>query len=254
MRVAIDARKLHDFGIGTYIRNLLRHVARIDHDTEYVLLCREPDLGVAAELGRNFRTVLEPSPNYSVREQVHVPWVLRRERPVALDAVAQALPCHEGHREKVPPADRTDFVHGHDAGVVEPRSRFGLAKEPLDLVLVGQLAGLDHLQGHQPVELHLPGLEHDAHASFGDFAEQLVREGVLQAVSLAEIPVPEGREAAEMMLIGSSIKVAPVVEWDGEKIGDGKPGPLANRLLAMWNEDTRSAPDQLVAVPYDKEI
>jgi 4-amino-4-deoxychorismate lyase len=87
-----------------------------------------------------------------------------------------------------------------------------------------------------------------------DFAEQLVREGVLQAVSLAEIPVPEGREAAEMMLIGSSIKVAPVVEWDGEKIGDGKPGPLANRLLAMWNEDTRSAPDQLVAVPYDKEI
>ena len=47
MRVAIDARKLHDFGIGTYIRNLLRHVARIDHDTEYVLLCREPDLGVA---------------------------------------------------------------------------------------------------------------------------------------------------------------------------------------------------------------
>ena len=30
MRVAIDARKLHDFGIGTYIRNLLRHLARID--------------------------------------------------------------------------------------------------------------------------------------------------------------------------------------------------------------------------------
>ena len=26
MRVAIDARKLHDFGIGTYIRNLLRHL------------------------------------------------------------------------------------------------------------------------------------------------------------------------------------------------------------------------------------
>ena len=30
MRVAIDARKLHDFGIGTYIRNLLRQLARID--------------------------------------------------------------------------------------------------------------------------------------------------------------------------------------------------------------------------------
>ena len=81
MRVAIDARKLHDFGIGTYTRNLLRHLARIDRDSEYVLLCHEADLGIGAQLGANFRTVLEPSPNYSVREQIHVPWVLHRERP-----------------------------------------------------------------------------------------------------------------------------------------------------------------------------
>ena len=32
MRIAIDARKLHDFGIGTYIRNLLRQLARLDRD------------------------------------------------------------------------------------------------------------------------------------------------------------------------------------------------------------------------------
>src|SRR6187551_1444418 len=92
MRVAIDARKLHDFGIGTYIRNLLRHLARIDHDTEYVLLCGEADLGVAAQLGPNFRTVLEPSPNYSIREQIHVPWVLLRERPDVFHAPHYVLP------------------------------------------------------------------------------------------------------------------------------------------------------------------
>jgi glycosyltransferase involved in cell wall biosynthesis len=93
MRVAIDARKLHDFGIGTYIRNLLRHLARIDHDTEYVLLCGEADLGVAAQLGPNFRAVLEPSPNYSIREQLHVPWVLRRERPHLYHAPHYVLPA-----------------------------------------------------------------------------------------------------------------------------------------------------------------
>jgi glycosyltransferase involved in cell wall biosynthesis len=93
MRVAIDARKLHDFGIGTYIRNLLRHLARIDHSTEYVLLCGEADLGVAAQLGPNFRAVLEPSPNYSLREQVHVPWVLRRERPDLYHAPHYVLPA-----------------------------------------------------------------------------------------------------------------------------------------------------------------
>jgi glycosyltransferase involved in cell wall biosynthesis len=92
MRVAIDTRKIHDFGIGTYIRNLLRQLARIDQNTEYVLLCREPDLGIAAQLGPNFRGVVEPSPNYSLREQIHVPWVLRRERPDVYHAPHYVLP------------------------------------------------------------------------------------------------------------------------------------------------------------------
>ena len=93
MRVAIDARKLHDFGIGTYIRNLLRQLARLDHDTEYVLLCQESDLGVAAQLGPNFRAVLEPSPNYSLREQIHVPWVVLREKPDVYHAPHYVLPA-----------------------------------------------------------------------------------------------------------------------------------------------------------------
>gem|GEM_PF-4138144 len=51
-----------------------------------------------------------------------------------------------------------------------------------------------------------------------DFVQRLVQQGVLNAVRLADIPVEEGRAAAEMMLIGSSIRVAPAVEWDGQKI------------------------------------
>jgi glycosyltransferase involved in cell wall biosynthesis len=92
MRVAIDARKLHDFGIGTYTRNLLRHLARIDHDNEYVLLCHQSDLGIGTQLGTNFRTVLESSPNYSIHEQIHVPWVLHRERPDVFHAPHYAMP------------------------------------------------------------------------------------------------------------------------------------------------------------------
>ena len=63
-------------------------------------------------------------------------------------------------------------------------------------------------------------------------------------------PSPKGDQAAEMMLIGSSIKVAPVVQWDGQPIGDGKPGPITKKLLQLWEEDVRSATDQLVPVPY----
>ncbi|HXH25879.1 MAG TPA: glycosyltransferase family 1 protein, partial [Vicinamibacterales bacterium] len=101
MRVAIDARKLHDFGIGTYIRNLLRQLARLDRDSEYILLCRREDLGIAGELGPNFRAVLETSPNYSLREQIHVPWVLRQERPDVYHAPHYVLPPGVGCRSVV---------------------------------------------------------------------------------------------------------------------------------------------------------
>ncbi len=73
MRIAIDARKLHDFGIGTYIRNLLKHLALIDRDTEYVLLCRSQDVTVAEQLGPNFRAVVESSRPYSMAEQIMLP-------------------------------------------------------------------------------------------------------------------------------------------------------------------------------------
>jgi 4-amino-4-deoxychorismate lyase len=82
------------------------------------------------------------------------------------------------------------------------------------------------------------------------FAERLLLEGDLKEIQVADIPVGEGHDAAEMMLIGSSIKVAPVVQWDGQPIGNGKPGPITKKLLQLWEEDSRSATDQLVPVPY----
>ena len=92
MRIAIDARKLRDFGIGTYIRNLLRHLARLDSRTEYVVLCSDEDLGFAGELGENFRAVPERSGAYSVREQFAVPLDLRREGADLFHAPHYVLP------------------------------------------------------------------------------------------------------------------------------------------------------------------
>ncbi len=77
MRIAIDARKLHDFGIGTYVRNLLRHLARLDGDTDYVLLVRPDDIGLAQQLGDNFRAVGVAAEPYSLREQFAIPHALQ---------------------------------------------------------------------------------------------------------------------------------------------------------------------------------
>lgn len=84
-----------------------------------------------------------------------------------------------------------------------------------------------------------------------ELAQSLVKGKELSDVVLGEIPPEEGRRSAEMLLIGSSIKVAPVVRWDGEPIGNGKPGPVAKRLLELWREDVATASDQLTPVPYD---
>jgi glycosyltransferase involved in cell wall biosynthesis len=92
LRIAIDARKLHDFGIGTYVRNLLRHLSRIDQTTEYVVLCRRTDCQLVSELGENFRAVPEASPGYSVREQITIPLDLRREGADLFHAPHYVLP------------------------------------------------------------------------------------------------------------------------------------------------------------------
>lgn len=92
MRVAIDVRKLHDFGIGTYVSNLVRQLARIDRETDYVLLCRRGDAGLAASLGENFRAVTQSAPNYSLREQLLVPLSLRRNGATLFHAPHYVLP------------------------------------------------------------------------------------------------------------------------------------------------------------------
>ena len=61
--------------------------------------------------------------------------------------------------------------------------------------------------------------------------------------------VTAGQQTREMLLIGSSVKVAPIVEWDGQPIGSGKPGPTAKALLDLMEEDMRSG-DRLIEVPY----
>src|SRR2546427_1879194 len=92
VRIGIDARKLHDFGIGTYIRNLLRQLARLDRETEFVVFCRPDDREALTSLGDNFRPFPERPANYSVAEQLSIPLALRREGITLFHAPHYVLP------------------------------------------------------------------------------------------------------------------------------------------------------------------
>jgi glycosyltransferase involved in cell wall biosynthesis len=80
VRIAIDARKLRDYGIGTYVRNLLRELASQDDRHTFVLLCRERDVDAIRALSPRFEPLVEHAANYSVREQFTLPRALARAR------------------------------------------------------------------------------------------------------------------------------------------------------------------------------
>jgi glycosyltransferase involved in cell wall biosynthesis len=92
VRIAIDARKLRDYGIGTYVRNLLRQLARQEDANHYVVLCHGEDCDTVDELGPRFRAVVESAGNYSIAEQFAIPMDLRRESAELFHAPHYVLP------------------------------------------------------------------------------------------------------------------------------------------------------------------
>lgn len=80
-------------------------------------------------------------------------------------------------------------------------------------------------------------------------AQSLQEQGLLTGVEVRDIPTAEAKSSREMLLLGSSVKVASVVQWDTQAIGDGKPGPVARALLELLEKDMRGG-DRLIPVPY----
>jgi glycosyltransferase involved in cell wall biosynthesis len=61
LRIALDTRRVADFGIGTYIRNLVRALARVDDRNQYKLITTERSVPEFAGLPPNFETSIFPA-------------------------------------------------------------------------------------------------------------------------------------------------------------------------------------------------
>src|SRR5262245_43207979 len=73
-----------------------------------------------------------------------------------------------------------------------------------------------------------------------ELARRLIGAGLLTDVVVGDVPVDEARGADEMVLLGSSFKVAPIIQWDEQTIGNGIPGPVARALLQIVEADMRT--------------
>lgn len=76
MKIAIDIRKINDFGIGTHIENLVTNLARIDLKNEYILFYKD-EIPVNLDDSR-FRFVRDSSGLYSIGELISIPLKLAR--------------------------------------------------------------------------------------------------------------------------------------------------------------------------------
>ena len=61
LQIALDTRRVADFGIGTYIRNLVRALARVDDRNRYQLITTETAVPEFSDLPPNFQTAIFPA-------------------------------------------------------------------------------------------------------------------------------------------------------------------------------------------------
>jgi glycosyltransferase involved in cell wall biosynthesis len=98
VKIAIDIRRMTDFGVGTYIRNVVRTLGRLDGETEYFLIGPTAKMHEFGSLPANFHPVELSTPERSLKgyrefrgvlkgfdcDLVHIP---------NLFSVPRALPC-----------------------------------------------------------------------------------------------------------------------------------------------------------------
>src|SRR5579862_5973532 len=98
VKIAIDIRRMTEFGVGTYIRNVVRALDRLDHENTYFLIGSPAKVDEIGVLRPNFHTIPLLAPERSVQgyrefrsslkrldcDLVHIP---------NLFSVPRALPC-----------------------------------------------------------------------------------------------------------------------------------------------------------------
>jgi glycosyltransferase involved in cell wall biosynthesis len=98
MRVAIDIRRAGDYGIGTYIRNIIGQLSRFDLATRYVLIGQRRHLEEFDTLPENFELLEYGADPGSFHTHLHLPLLLRRFRIDLLHMpwfyAPAIVPCH----------------------------------------------------------------------------------------------------------------------------------------------------------------
>jgi len=98
VRVAIDTRRISDYGVGTYVRNVVRTLGRIDRQNDYLLIGPAEPLREIGDLPPNFVNTPYSLPDTSARNYFEFQGILRKFRCDVLHvphlfSSPQYIPC-----------------------------------------------------------------------------------------------------------------------------------------------------------------
>ena len=79
--IVIDARRIRDFGIGTYIRSLVQALGAIDKANHYTLVCGPADVRALEGLPENFRFAVYARNDHSALDHIAFPIFLKGLSP-----------------------------------------------------------------------------------------------------------------------------------------------------------------------------
>lgn len=67
VKIAIDIRRMTEFGVGTYIRNVVRTLGRLDHENEYLLIGPPAKVEEIGPLPPNFSSIALTAPERTIQ-------------------------------------------------------------------------------------------------------------------------------------------------------------------------------------------
>lgn len=119
LRIALDVRHINDFGIGTYIQNLVRALALIDQENHYTLVTNRADAMQIWDLPSNFEPALFTPPKHYLMENITFPMFLKSLAPDVVHIPLNRVPMFIPKPYVVTIHDMSSFLFGGGSGIRE---------------------------------------------------------------------------------------------------------------------------------------
>ena len=128
VRIAFDARRVRDFGVGTYIRNLVQALAAAGTKHEYRLICAPEDARQFADLPANFKTFEYARRDSSRMDHFDLPRVIRKLQPDVTHIPYHRVPLFLDKPYAVTVHDLTSILYDESSGWLRAAHRYRLRR------------------------------------------------------------------------------------------------------------------------------